>query len=147
MEWDFRKGADYNFTAGNSGWVGLKEPEDEDYSGNMGKLHQRLRRQGRRSLSDGSAKRHDWKKYIDINSAVDYYLAMEFLKPVDGNMWASVYMYKPRGEKIHFGPLWDFDLATGSADRAGNVVSPSSWYLRNPLDVSAMQSPRRGSTA
>ncbi len=45
---------------------------------------------------------------------------MEYLKPVDGNMWASVYMYKPRGEKIHFGPLWDFDLATGSATRAGN---------------------------
>ena len=64
---------------------------------------------------------------------------MEFLKPVDGQMWASVYMYKPRGEKIHFGPLWDFDMAMGSANRAGNVVSPSGWYLRNPLNVSAKQ--------
>ena len=81
-----------------------------------------------------------WKKYIDIDSAVDYYLAMEFLKPVDGNMWASVYMYKPRNGKIHLGPLWDFDLAEGSANRAGNVVSSSSWYLKNSLGVSAMQS-------
>ena len=56
---------------------------------------------------------------------------MELMKPVDGNMWASVYMYKPRNGKLFFGPLWDFDLATGSANRAGNVVSPSSWYLRN----------------
>ena len=65
---------------------------------------------------------------------------MELMKPVDGNMWASVYMYKQRNGKLYFGPLWDFDLAAGSANRAGNVVSPSSWYLRNSLGVSAMQS-------
>ena len=65
---------------------------------------------------------------------------MELMKPVDGNMWASVYMYKQRNGKLYFGPLWDFDLAMGSANRAGNVVSPSSWYLRNSLGVSAMQS-------
>ena len=65
---------------------------------------------------------------------------MEFMKPVDGNMWASVYMYKPRGEKLHFGPMWDFDLAAGSATRAGNVASSSSFYLRNNLGVSAQQS-------
>ena len=81
-----------------------------------------------------------WKKYIDQASAVDYYIAMELMKPVDGNMWASVYMYKQRNGKLFFGPLWDFDLAAGSANRAGNVVSPSSWYLRNSLGVSAMQS-------
>jgi hypothetical protein len=65
---------------------------------------------------------------------------MELMKPVDGNMWASVYMYKQRSGKLYFGPLWDFDLAAGSANRAGNVVSPSGWYLRNSLGVSAMQS-------
>ena len=65
---------------------------------------------------------------------------MEYMKPVDGNMWASVYMYKPRNEKLLFGPLWDFDLAAGSANRAGNVVSSSSFYLRNNLGVSAQQS-------
>ena len=92
-----------------------------------------------RDLYDGSANSNDWMSSIDLASAVDYYLAMEFLKPVDGQMWASVYMYKPRGEKIHFGPLWDFDMAMGSANRAGNVVSPSGWYLRNPLNVSAKQ--------
>jgi hypothetical protein len=27
----------------------------------------------------------------------------------------------------------------GSATRAGNVASPESWYLRNPLNVSARQ--------
>ena len=71
---------------------------------------------------------------------MDYYIAMEYMKPVDGNMWASVFMYKPRNGKLFFGPLWDFDLAAGSANRAGNVVSSSSFYLRNNLGVSAQQS-------
>ena len=64
---------------------------------------------------------------------------MEYMKPVDGHMWASVYMYKPRNGKLFFGPLWDFDLGAGSANRAGNVVSSSGWYLRDNLQISAMQ--------
>ncbi len=142
MEWDFRKGAEFNFTAGSRGWVGLKEPEDEDFCSAMGSYINGYVDAADKALfgSNFTDNTNGWKKYIDTASAVDYYLAMEFLKPVDGNMWASVYMYKPRGEKIHFGPLWDFDLAEGSANRAGNVVSPQSWYLRNSLGVSAMQS-------
>ncbi|MGH3474555.1 MAG: CotH kinase family protein [Aeromicrobium sp.] len=140
MEWDFRKGANFNFGSGDGhGWVGLKEPEDEDYCQNMGAYINDYVDRADRDLYDGTASSNDWMSSIDLASAVDYYIAMEFLKPVDGQMWASVYMYKPRGEKIHFGPLWDFDLAMGSANRAGNVVSPSGWYLRNPLNVSAKQ--------
>ena len=140
LEWDFRKGANFNFGSGDGhGWVGLKEPEDEDYCQNMGAYINDYVDRADRDLYDGAADSNDWMQWIDLPSAVDYYIAMEFLKPVDGNMWASVYMYKPRGEKIHFGPLWDFDLAMGSANRAGNVVSPSGWYLRNRLNVSAKQ--------
>ena len=94
----------------------------------------------RSSGSNFTSPTSGWRNYIDEASAVDYYIAMEFMKPVDGNMWASVYMYKPRSGKLKFGPMWDFDLAAGSANRAGNVVSSSSFYLRNPLGVSAMQS-------
>ena len=139
LEWDFRKGANYNFGANSHGWVGLKEPEDEDYCSAMGSYINGYVDTADRDLYDGKPYHNDWMKWIDLDSAVDYYIAMEFLKPVDGNMWASVYMYKPRGEKIHFGPLWDFDLAMGSATRAGNVVSPTGWYLRNRLNVSAKQ--------
>ena len=86
------------------------------------------------------------RTYIDKASAVDYYIAMEYMKPVDGNMWASVYMYKPRERKLHFGPLWDFDLAAGSATRAGNVASSSSFYLKNNLGISAQQDTSNGKT-
>ncbi len=146
LEWDFRKGADRNVEAGNRGWVGIKEPEDPGdpegitsaqvsyINGYLDKTDSVLYSSGFTNDSTG------WKKYIDQASAVDYYIGMELMKPVDGNMWASVYMYKQRNGKLFFGPLWDFDMAMGSANRAGNVVSPSSWYLRNNLGVSAQQS-------
>ncbi len=145
LEWDFRKGADRNITAGSRGWVGIKDPEnpgDPDgitnaqvnyINGYLDTTDKVLFGSGFTNNSTG------WKKYIDQASAVDYYIGMELMKPVDGNMWASVYMYKQRNGKLYFGPLWDFDLAMGSAKRAGNVVSPSSWYLRNNLGVSAQQ--------
>ena len=140
LEWDFRKGGeDLNFGAGGRGWVALKEPEEEDYCQNMGAFINDYVDLADRDLFDGSPAYNDWMSRIDLATAVDYYLAMEFLKPVDGQMWTSVYMYKPRGGKLEMGPLWDFDLGLGSADRAGNVVSPTGWYLRNPINVSAKQ--------
>lgn len=146
LEWDFRRGADVNIHAGDRGSVGIKEPEDPGdpegitsaqssyINGYVDKTDSVLFGGNFKSNADG------WRKYIDLNSAVDYYIGMELMKPVDGNMWASVYMYKQRNGKLFFGPLWDFDLAMGSAKRAGNAVSPQSWYLRNSLGVSAMQS-------
>jgi hypothetical protein len=142
LEWDFRKGADKNVTAGSRGWVGIKEPENPDItSAQVSYINSYLDQTDAALFGSGFTNDSTgWKKYIDQASAVDYYIGMELMKPVDGNMWASVYMYKQRSGKLYFGPLWDFDLAMGSANRAGNVVSPSSWYLRNSLGVSAMQS-------
>ena len=42
--------------------------------------------------------------------------------------------------------MWDFDLAAGSANRAGNVVSSSGFYLKNNLGVSAQQDTSSGKT-
>ncbi|MDQ3157208.1 MAG: CotH kinase family protein [Actinomycetota bacterium] len=146
LEWDYRKGADHNVTAGGRGWVGIKEPEDEgDGSGitsaqinyinsYVDSADQALFGAGFKNNSSG------WRKYIDINSAVDYYIGQELMKPVDGNMWASVYMYKQRSGKLFFGPMWDYDLAAGSANRAGNAFGTTGWYLRNPINISAKQS-------
>jgi hypothetical protein len=151
LEWDFRKGADYNaYLGSDSGYVGVKEPEnDYDREGNNTgdgiNSQQKSYISGYLNSADTALRKDScqssgWTNYIDQASAVDYYIAMEYMKPVDGNMWASVYMYKPRNGKLFFGPLWDFDLAAGSATRAGNVASSSSFYLRNNLGVSAQQS-------
>jgi hypothetical protein len=154
LEWDFRKGADYNaYLGSDSGYVGVKEPENDldregDNTGNGISSAQKTWIKNYLNTVDNSLRGGPdaWDKYIDRESAIDYYIAMEYLKPVDGNMWASVYMYKPRGEKLHFGPLWDFDLAAGSATRAGNVASSSSFYLKNNLGISAQQDTTNGKT-
>ena len=158
LEWDFRaadggsSAPDHYMNIGTRGLLGIKEPEDDrDREGaNTGKG---ISNQQKNYITDyvdncdnklfGSGFTNDttgWKACIDEASAVDYYIAMEYMKPVDGNMWASVYMYKPQNGKLHLGPLWDFDLAAGSATRAGNVASPSGFYLKNNLGVSAQQS-------
>ena len=54
-----------------------------------------------------------YAKYIDVPSAVDYFIISEIAKSVDAYRF-SFYMYKEKdndGGKLHFGPLWDYDLA------------------------------------
>lgn len=52
---------------------------------------------------------------IDINSAVDCYIVEEFMKNLDVG-WGSFYFTKPAGDKLYFGPVWDFDLCAGNAE-------------------------------
>lgn len=54
------------------------------------------------------------EKLIDIQSFIDYYLINEFSVNPDAYA-SSFYMYRNGdGDKIHAGPVWDFDLAFGS---------------------------------
>ena len=82
---------------------------------------------------------------IDIPSAVDCYIVEEFMKNHDAG-GVSFYFTKPKGDKLHFGPVWDFDLSSGNADNdnqdpafrsykytyVGNLyftnLQQSSWY-------------------
>ncbi len=52
---------------------------------------------------------------IDIDSMVDTYIVEEVMKNLDAG-WGSFYMYRDIGGKLHFGPVWDFDLSAGNAD-------------------------------
>lgn len=73
--------------------------------------------------------------YVDVDSVVNYYLANEIFKNVDGAV-ASFFLYKKRGGKLFFGPLWDFDLALGNAgyedvDKTyGWRIRPATWFDR-----------------
>lgn len=145
LEWDFRKGSDHNVSAGKRGWVGIKEPEDEDDGTGITKKQVSYVNSYLDATDKalyGSSWKDDtngWKKYIDEKSAVDYFIAQEIMKPVDGNMWASVYMYKARNGKLFFGPMWDYDLAAGSADREGGTKATTGWYVKNNTRTSAKQ--------
>jgi hypothetical protein len=70
-----------------------------------------------------------YQAFIDVESAVSYYLLNELFKNVDGNLRLSTYLYKKRGGKLHFGPVWDFDLAIGNVNYA-NADKTDGWYIR-----------------
>ena len=68
--------------------------------------------------------------YIDVDSAVQYYLANELVKNVDGDLRLSTYLHKKRDGKLTFGPLWDFDIAAGNVNFNG-CDNPEGWYIRS----------------
>jgi hypothetical protein len=66
--------------------------------------------------------------YLDVDSVISYYIANELFKNVDGAE-SSFYIYKKRGGKFFFGPLWDFDLASGNAGY-NDADKAYGWYIR-----------------
>ncbi len=90
------------------------------------------------------APQDDWMSYLDLNSAVDYYLAREFTKDNDADFYRSNFFYtnnvdpnsvdptNPNDpDKFFMGPIWDFDRSAG-AKPAGDtsVTLPTGWWVR-----------------
>ncbi|MGM9680893.1 MAG: CotH kinase family protein [Eubacteriales bacterium] len=55
---------------------------------------------------------------LDLDSVIDSYLVEEFNKNLDVG-YDSFFLYKDTGGKLHFGPVWDFDLAFGNSNEHG----------------------------
>lgn len=78
-----------------------------------------------------------WRKFIDENSVIDWYIVNEFTKNNDANFYCSVYLYfDPADRKLHLGPNWDFDISCGNIDYngcddpVGLWIEKSSWVSR-----------------
>lgn len=74
-----------------------------------------------------------YQDYIDVNSLVDYFLVTEITKHIDA-FKLSFYLYKDKdsnGGKLHFGPLWDFNLGYGNFD-FGCSPDPAGWAYEFP---------------
>ena len=79
-----------------------------------------------------------WRKYFDENSVIDWFLVNEFAKNNDATFFSSVYMfYNPMDEKIHFGPIWDFDISFGNINYNG-CDDPQKWWVKNAKWISRM---------
>lgn len=145
LAWDYRQDAPYHFDVGGRGSVSLEDPADRD-KGTAVTPQQLAYIRGYLAEADAvlfapgfTDPRTGWRAYIDERSAVDSYLVYEYTKAVDGNMNASVYMYKTRdgvdgAGKLHLGPIWDFDMSMGDSLYPDGQGLPSGWYLRDPLD-------------
>jgi hypothetical protein len=49
---------------------------------------------------------------VDIDSFIDYLLFQELVLNIDAE-FLNIYVYKPLGKKMFFGPAWDFDRGFG----------------------------------
>ena len=78
----------------------------------------------------------DWTTYLDMNSAVDYYLAREFTKDNDADMYRSNFFYTNNvdpasADKFFMGPIWDFDRSAGAKHPSDTSVDlPTGWWMR-----------------
>jgi len=75
--------------------------------------------------------------YIDVDSFVRWFLVNEIFRNVDAQMWSSCWMYKPRGGKLHMGPLWDFDIAAGNIDY-NDAYQTAGWWIRDAPWISRL---------
>jgi hypothetical protein len=78
-----------------------------------------------------------YKKYIDVNTFIDWYLINEISKNYDGCFFSSCYMNLNRTTGIlSMGPLWDFDLTFGNEYFNDNDVPEEfclkkiAWYIQ-----------------
>ena len=76
-----------------------------------------------------------YRKYIDVESFINYYIVQELSKNVDGNMRGSCFMAIRRNGKIEQPLVWDFDLAFGNADyitweQGATSAGWDGWYIK-----------------
>lgn len=55
-----------------------------------------------------------YEEYLDMATLVDWLIMTELSNNTDCSWRRSTYLVKDPGEKIKFGPVWDFDLAFGN---------------------------------
>ncbi len=81
---------------------------------------------------------------INLDTLVDAYIAEEITKNLDMG-WDSFYLYKDAGDRLSFGPLWDFDLSFGNGDETCQYYTELYCgrnyvqHLSNPWFYTAMQ--------
>lgn len=75
-------------------------------------------------------------EYIDIDEYVRYRMVYYLLRVTDIGFPKSMKLYKTKGEKYKFGPLWDFDVAMGfNWSESYSPVLAESYFWENNLMV------------
>ena len=119
--------------------VTIKYPKDDEINASQKNyIHRYTQRMETALFSDRfEDPEKGWRHYVDEDSWVNWYIACELFGNSDS--WWSTYMYKERGEKFKYGPLWDFDIAFNNDYRIGNATEkfmrmsgcePKTWIKR-----------------
>lgn len=127
LEVNRREDEEFNFRTKGDVSISLKEPEKVDKESK--KLIKEIIQKVEDSILD-EKNTDEYKKLIDVNSFVDWYLINEFNKNVDSGWYSSIYMYfNPKDRKLHIGPLWDYDLAFGNVNY-NDCDKPQGFYIK-----------------
>jgi spore coat protein CotH len=76
-----------------------------------------------------------YRKYMDVNSFIDYFIVNEVSRNVDGYR-LSTFLYKDRasnGGKIFIGPVWDYNIAWWNANYCSGNLSTGWAYNFNSV--------------
>ncbi len=68
-----------------------------------------------------------YRKYIDVESFVDYLILNEFAHNPDAYR-LSTYLYKDKNGLLNIGPIWDFNIAFGNSDFCEGG-EPNNWVF------------------
>ena len=87
-----------------------------------------------------------WRRYLDMDSFVDWYLVNEIARNNDAVFFSSCFMNLRRdgtaeGGTLCMGPLWDFDIAFGNVNYNDNYEPEGFWIKTVPWYARLMQDP------
>lgn len=129
--------------------VNIKDPEVEYNDATYQYASSFLKRVDETLFSDNFTDPVEgWRKYMDEDSFVDWYLINEISKNNDACFWSSCFMNLKKDGKLKMGPLWDFDIAFGNVyyngndDPEGFWIKSVTWYDRlfqDPLFVAKVK--------
>lgn len=131
----------------SSGRIGVLYPEREVLSGNAAaQLTQQIDRLERALYSDDPEEFYQYRKYVDLDSFVDYFILNEFFLNYDAG-YNSTYFFSDYSGKIHMGPVWDFDQGMhNSSEYATDLYTTAfhsaPWFdrmLRDPMFTEKIQ--------
>jgi hypothetical protein len=120
--------AEVVFTAGGY-WFAFKDPDEDFINQDMKDYMAGYLNEFIATLKANPAS-GDYRQYIDVDSFVDWYLAMEIMKNLDAAGNTSVYCYKVHDGKLYMGPAWDFDISSGNVNYSDSCMVTSGWHIK-----------------
>ncbi len=147
LEVDFRRDGHTIVTAHDELPIVFQDPEEpvqaqEDYIRNyLDEFEAVLRTDDFANPATGYA------AYIDADSFIRWFLVNEVFRNYDARMATSCWMYKPRGEKLHMGPLWDFDIGAGNINYGDGFMTTGWWVRSGPWFSRLFEDPAFASRA
>jgi len=89
---------------------------------------------GGTSLTNVASTNH-YSNYLDVDASIDHHIVNVATMNVDGYR-LSGYIYKQRGGKLVFGPVWDVDRGLGTSRSDLRAFNPRAWQAWDPLGAS-----------